>query len=313
MSEDLVVLFVGKDLDMAAKLTKIYGEEFHFTDCDYTNRLHKAIQSLREVDYNLCIITDSFPEEESKSFFADYDKLDIIERCVFVQVRKVVEREVDRYSLSDLGFDTIISEIGNHADRKTLRIALKEYFCKRAAKKDKVQIKNALDMVLDRIDNVARERKRGRDSKLLNTTGDLLLAQSELSEGELEKYFEKLTHKTEIAAPQNVDKVKIPKNVLKRQLPNLSENTYSGASARVWQKLLDRFGDTMSETDAPAAKTTGTEIIETEDELKKPTEEVDSNTEVIEDSSDEALATEELAADKAPADMNEENPEQTKQ
>ncbi|MDC0358279.1 hypothetical protein OAO01_05625 [Oligoflexia bacterium] len=267
MENKLIVLFIGRDIEAASDLTKVYGSDFCFEECDFTNKLHKAIQSVRDIAYNLCFISDQYSMAETRSFFADYEKLDKDQVCVFVQVRDQLEKDFDRTSLSAAGFTTIISRIGTHADKETLRETLKTLLFQDAIREKKITVEVALDIVLRDLDKVARERKRGRDCKLDKLAVDFIALQTEFNEEVLQKYFNQLAEKTGEAEPQNQHEVKIPTQVLQRQLPNLKSNTYTGASSRVWAKLLKRYGLEEGDiTAAPAAVQHSTEEPTSEDD-----------------------------------------------
>lgn len=242
MEKTLKILIVSPGKDQAQLLTDAYNEHFMIGESHSTRTLHKAIQSHLEEDYDVCMIWEDYNTEELQSFFKDYEKLGKRKFCLFLQVKKTIPEEFDQSKLKETGFLGAVSPHANFADREYFETILQDNSYDKEIYRRKIDVTDALAVALREIDRVARDTKRGRATKFNTLSLDFISMQTEFDQQILDKYFQELSHKTEEAAPEEVFQVQIPDKVLKRQLPNLSENNYTGASDRVWKKLKKRYG-----------------------------------------------------------------------
>lgn len=242
MDKHLNILIVSPRAELAQQLTDTYGEHFAMGDCHSTRSLHKAIQSHREDDYDMCLIWEDYPEEELLGFFSDYERLSKRNYCVFLQVKKEIPENFNANSITALGFLAVISPKATHADREKFEEVLVDNSFEEEVYRRKVDVNEALDVALREIDKAARDTKRGRKANLNTLSLDFIAMQTDFDQEVLNKYYENLTTKADEAQPENVLTVKIPNKVLERDLPKLSADRYTGASDRVWRKLQKRYG-----------------------------------------------------------------------
>ncbi len=228
--------------EYAKRFYDVYGDEYTFNDVEYTSTLHKAIQSLDEKPYDLCVVSDSFKDEEVETFFADFGKINQTGSCIFVYVPDLIPDDFDSEKYLRMGFHGVISLQGNYIDRSILKEALKDWHYEEEINKRCYDVDTALNLVLGELDRLARDRKRGKEKQFSSIPSEFIHLQTEFDDKILNRYYTKLMRKSSEAEPENAKTVQIPEVVLKRELPNLSENTYTGASQRVWKRLLKMHG-----------------------------------------------------------------------
>jgi len=226
----------------AQALRKSLAPEFAFTSVDFTNSILKALQSLCETDYHVCFISEKFPKVELEGFFRDAASLNKRTACVFVQVRESVEGAFDRTSLRQLGFTTVISRAGTRSDKQVLKDALQEFLHAREVEKRVTTIDRSLKLVLEEIDRVSRERKRGQNKIYGGIVAEFIEGQTHFDEQVLQEYYEKLASQADQRPPAEASKINVPEAVLARKLPKLEQGKYTGVSHRVWNKLLRHHG-----------------------------------------------------------------------
>ena len=99
-----------------------------------------------------------------------------------------------------------------------------------------------MGFLLDQIDEISRERRRGRQTKLNLIFGEMMKMHASFDESLLDRYFDMLSEQSEEAPPTEAIEVEIPDDILAKNLPGLERNVYRGQSARVWKRLLRRWG-----------------------------------------------------------------------
>ena len=238
----LSALIVEKTSEAAEAFTSAYGAEFLFEPCDFTNTLHRAVQSLIETEFLVCFIGDHFTPDELASFFRDVHKIDRKNACVYVQVRNTIAPDFDRSSVVPIGFKTAISPAATHKDKEVLTEAVKEFLFETEVAKRVIDVDKATKLLLKEIDMVAKERKRGANKTFSGIAAEFITLQTEFAGEVLDKYFTQLTDKTEKAAPQKIFTIAVPASILSKNLPKLEHDKYTGVSHRVWDKLLNKHG-----------------------------------------------------------------------
>lgn len=256
----------------ASEFHDVYGDEYTFNEVEFTNSLHKAIQSLDEKPYDLCVISDSFPDEELATFFSDYVKVNQTGGCIFVYALDLIPDDFDSDKYLKMGFHGVISLQGNFIDRSILKDALKEWHYEEEINRRSYDVDSALNLVLSELDRLARDKKRGIDKQFNQIPSEFINLQTEFDEQILHRYYAKLMRKANNAEPENAKGVKIPEVVLRKELPNLTENVYSGASQRVWKKLLRLHGVKNPDQGAEATKETPPQIPTEELPVENPAE-----------------------------------------
>jgi len=244
---DIKALVLDSSAGAAELLAATLRRDFDFAEVEFTNTTHKAVQSFTESQYNLCFISDAFSLEETQVFMRDLAKIRRDDNCLFVQVRDAVPDDVDRRSLRDSNIFYIISRRGTHADRVGLEEALVQVLFAKKLEEKVTTVNDTMQMVLTEIDRAAEDLKRGREAKINKLPINFVDYQTDFHQRVLDEYYEALSDKAESAAPNEIDRLDVPEGVLSRQLPNLSKDTYNGASHRVWRKLKKKYGTKDSE------------------------------------------------------------------
>ncbi|MCB0329642.1 MAG: hypothetical protein KDD70_08260 [Bdellovibrionales bacterium] len=245
IERDLNVLVINP-LDrhgkLAQSLQETFGQDFSFSGIEYTSTLHRAIKSLEESQFHLVFISNKFSESETKSFFSDAEKLGERGWCSFVQVHERFSEDIDlEYPLS-LGFHGVVSELGTHQDKESIKEAIQKWLEQETEVMTKVDVEAAMNILLRKIDDAASNLKRGVQTKIDAIPSEFIELKANSDDLILDAYFRKLRDRTELAEPENADFVVIPDSVLSKSLPKLERNKYTGVSTRVWRKLLKKHG-----------------------------------------------------------------------
>jgi len=242
VTQPLVALIVDKRPDLAQELVKSLNQAFSFAESDFTNSVHRAVQSHLDGEYSICFISDEFPSEELSSFFSDMLKMERANKCVFLQVsEKEPTEELSKLAI-EIGFHGFISRRGTSQDKETISQALKNTNHHQEVKKRTLDVRGAISLILRELDRVARERKRGIDRHMAAIPMSLVEIHSEFDPILIKRYFDELDRQASLYKPFKTHKVDIPDRILKKQLPGLAKDKYSGASHRVWEMLLDKHG-----------------------------------------------------------------------
>ena len=269
MSLNLICLIVDIFADSVKRTTQALWPEIQFVQADYSNSLNDAFQRLIECNYNLCFIHSTF-KENLDSFFRDMRKLGRDRTCVFVQMWDQVPSELDRTEVLEMGFSAVVGrEISNDdklALREVLRLELRQHEIDRRV----VDVQEAMRFVVKELDRVARDHQRGKNEKFDRIIRDFISMLTEYDDEVLDHYFDALAEESTQAPAFKHAKIRVPINVLKRRLPHLGEDCYTGQSRRVWEKLLRRYGAPRDEATSPELATaTVTNQSPTNPEIKK--------------------------------------------
>lgn len=242
MPEEIKTLVVDTVSTSSSALLDALKPDLVLTECEQVSSLYKAIRAISESYYGLCLISDSYNIDDLNAFFGDVLKIDKGKNCLFVQVKDSLTSEFDRTSLKQMGFETIISRKGHAEDKRSILDAYREKVHGVEVRKRVVDVTDTLGLLLEEVDRVSEERRRGKDTKFNNIATDFVADQVSFDTEVLDSYYNKLTEVSETVEPEEYKGVKIPEEVLKKNLPHLSENTYVGASHRVWKKVKKKFG-----------------------------------------------------------------------
>lgn len=230
------------DNDIGAKtLLEPLLKSFGLGEIELAQNFNETLQSHLSNDFEFCFISDVFPSDAVKIFFSDYQKMEKDFPCVFVQLRDTVGANVDRSSLRDFGFTSIISRSVNDSDLRALEAALRERGDIKEIQTKVGNVDLALKKVLKDIDECASEKRRGKEVTLHSIAVDFIGKEASFNDTVHSKYINKLARETSASKPQ-ATVLTIPDDVLSKNAPGLTREAYTGASKRVWKRLLKRFG-----------------------------------------------------------------------
>ncbi|NDC37246.1 MAG: hypothetical protein EBZ48_04245 [Proteobacteria bacterium] len=248
--QDVAALVIDSSADGAKALVHTLEPELKFSFVDFTSSLRKALMSHTEESFQVCFLSEKFPPADTEAFFKDIKGVKSAAHCVFVQVREDIPAEFDPSPITALGFRAVISRKGTHDDKVRLIKVLEDTFYAREVKRRKLDVDSAMTKLLDEIDRAAIDIRRGVPRKLAAIRMDGIEIDTAFDPEVLESYFETLSQQTAEAEPRTIDKLKIPEKVLRKALPCLTAEGYTGASQRVWKILAARYGVKIGE-DSP--------------------------------------------------------------
>ncbi len=228
---------------LASNIIKELQGRLPVGECDFSPTLFKGVKSLLEEAYDLCLISDAFPLPELEVFFRDVTGSVQSKGCVFVLVKDKLAKEFDRSSLAEFGFQTVVTRNLANADIEVITklLAGKLHACE--VKRRVIDVDKALQIAFKEIDAMAADIKRGAKRDINTLSMDFINLQADFDQEILDEYLTKLVEKTEGAeTPVLNTKLEIPAQILARNLPKLSKDTYTGASRRVWKVLVDMHG-----------------------------------------------------------------------
>ena len=242
MSISLKAIIFDRDSTAARALSSQLTLIFNFDTVDVCNSLSELLQHHINQAYDLCIISDGTTLPNVTTFLSDFNKIEHPEPCVFAQVREEVPVEFDRNSLSAYGFATVISRQLDGNDVKALQPLVKTRKRREIIEEKKKTVGIAMNILLAELDRVAADRRRGKDTKLKSFSAGYISQESAFDESILQDYLDSLRDTTEKREAPKAVTIAVPEKLLKKNLPGLSSNNYSGTSHRVWQKLLTICG-----------------------------------------------------------------------
>lgn len=242
MPEQIKTLVVDTVPASASQLYEVLKPDLVLSECEQVSSLFDAVRAISDSFFGICLICDAYKPEDLKAFFGDVLKLDRGKNCLFVQVRESLASQFDRSSLSAIGFRTVISRKGHADDRRSIIEAYKAMGHSVEVRKRVNDVDTTMGLLLDEVDRISEDRKRGRSSKFNTISPDFIADQTSFDTEVMESYYQKLTEVAETVAPQEYQGVEVPDAILKKNLPHLSKDNYSGVSTRVWAKLKKKFG-----------------------------------------------------------------------
>jgi hypothetical protein len=243
MQLELKGLIIDQETSSLEALDAALQPDVVFEYLDVVNSVHKAVQYHIDMDFDICFISEKFPAAEVKSFFSDYEKLEKKIPCIFIQFREKCDFDLDRESLQSQGFAAIISYAGDHKDKEYLWKALKPLINKQGYQEAVSELDSVVNKLLNEVDKIARERKRGKNKKLNNIVGRYLQDTSTEFENLKQAYLDKLIKETEEAEAFEPTEVVIPDAILDKKLPELKKDGYKGQSHRVHVKVESQHAD----------------------------------------------------------------------
>ncbi|RIL06942.1 MAG: hypothetical protein DCC75_10405 [Proteobacteria bacterium] len=241
MAITLTCLVIHTTRDLVEKVTQALWPEIQFTKSDFTASLTEAFQLHYDNIYNICFVSNAVVKDLDV-FFRDMEKMGRLKTCAFIQVFDKLPPNFNRADSIARGFTGVITQEVTSEERTLLKEILKIEYHNQQVRERVHDVGTVAKILTEEIDRVAKEKLRGREEKLDKLLTGFVELQAEFDDQILGEYFEHLTAETEKAKSFEKKKVAIPAKVLKRKLPKLEDNKYSGASSRVWGMLLDKFG-----------------------------------------------------------------------
>lgn len=223
------------------KLRELLAPQIYIAEFDYANSLSTAFQFLLNSNFNLCLIGAKY-QAETEPFFRDMQKLGRDKTCAFVKIRSPDDTS-SRTGANDFGFCASINESLTALDIKILKSTLSKEVLRIAGEQRVVDIPKYVSMILKEIDLNARKQQRGIADPYDKVIA--AIAKEMMSDNSIHKehFLETLLKEAEESPSFESTFVDIPDSVLGRKLPKLTKKMYAGRSARVWDKLLKRYGD----------------------------------------------------------------------
>ncbi len=227
--------------ELADKLKPVIS----FVHFQTVTNIQEALEAHLENPYSLCVMTPAISDQDAEMFLKDMKKLYTQNQdnlCAFIKISPTLPANFNLYKDNPLGYATIISEKLDQNEQKKIKNAMQEFSRFKKVNEGLSDIEWTMNMILAEVDKVSNDRKRGRNTKFNTIAIDFAADLVEFDTQIMDKYFECMTDRAMNKKPGKVQSVKIPKDILKKNLPKLVEDKYSGASSRVWDKLVDKFG-----------------------------------------------------------------------
>lgn len=242
MKKILRALVMDDGSQLAHKLRELIYPAFEIGAYQIVYTAHEALEALINEEYNICLLPDFTTREESDNLMSDYRKLEKELECDFIEVREFLPDDFDRSSLRKQGFASVISHAITADDIHAIEETLKHQV--RAEKIiDKANgVKESLGLLLRDLDRTAADRKRGRETPLRSISSQFISTETAFDEKVLKKYFNALSDQSAAQEAPQADSISVPDNILKKGAPGLSRDRYTGASQRVWKKLIRLYG-----------------------------------------------------------------------
>jgi len=243
MASELSCLIVTGDQFPEERLAKCLAPTFRLTEFDFATSLSEAFQILLSSSFNLCLIGNKH-QAGLESFFRDMKKIGRDKTCAFVKVQPTIPSQTKAIENAAMGseFCAKISTELTDTDVKALNSALSKEIVRIIQEQRASDIPKYVNMVLKEIDNTARNHQRGLSGSYDKVIASLVKDMMGPDSTHKYAFIAKLSEDAAQAEGFDYATVEIPETVLGKNLPELDKNKYAGRSARVWNKLLKRYG-----------------------------------------------------------------------
>lgn len=245
MDYNIKLLVLDPDPTHAEELAQKFMPVVPFFSHKVVISIQDALEEHLASPFEVCLISSNLDPAVAELFLSDMRVLYSKSRekiCAFIGVHQELPENFDMNAAIVAGYNTVVSENFDAKDREKITIALGEFMHLKQVDEHISDVEWTMKMLLAEVDRVSIDRRRGRESKFNMIASDFAANIVEFDAKILDKYFEELTEQTEKAVPGKAQIVRIPKDVLQKNLPKLMNDRYSGASRRVWKKLLKRYG-----------------------------------------------------------------------
>lgn len=249
MSFKISALFIDSRREFPHRFAELLWPDIQFTSFDRVGRVNEAFQKHMMTEFNICFISDKLTEPLD-GFFTDIKTLGRDRSCVFVRIRSGATPDSEEHAPSqeiESGFQLAVHEQPSAAQHKELKEKLGVVWRKMEIGRRTNDIDGSVDLLMRLIDDAAVQRKRGRSVPLQHGVTSLMRMHAEFDSQIFDEFLNRLSVSLEKAAPETKRLKSIPLPILKKSLPNLSEEGYLGASNRVFRMLVDRFGEDLVE------------------------------------------------------------------
>jgi hypothetical protein len=245
MNLNIRLLILDTDEKHAEVLAKKFMTIVPFIHHEVVGNIQHALEAHLDNPFNVSLITSSIRDEDKTVFVKDMQKFytqSMDKLCAFIGVLTHLPVTFKMEDYKKLGYSTVISEHFDVQDQENLKGAMGEFSRFKKMNEHISDIEWTMKMILAEVDRVSSDRKRGRDTKFnkiaINFASDLVEFDTKI----MDRYFDCLTEHTGKLEGKKSTQIRIPKSVLKKSLPKLVEDRYTGASSRVWDKLVQKFG-----------------------------------------------------------------------
>lgn len=243
MDIEVRVLIVEKGLETGASLVAALFPELVVTGFEVRRGLHLAFQELRESDFDLCFVSEDFPDQEISDFFKDLRQISRSNESLFVKLMRMFPEGFKPEQVKEQGFHLAVRRPPTDGDKALLRAEVKKFIDEREIVRKCIDVDLAVKLILREIDRVAVDRKRGIDRKFArNIVSDFMNDQVHSHEDVMKALVDALSKHAEDSRPDKDVKVVLPEYLFEKDMPGLVDGTYQGVSQRVWEMLKDKFG-----------------------------------------------------------------------
>lgn len=250
MDLKLNALIIEKGNSLAEPLAVSLEPDISFEEELSVGSMHHALQAQMEGGFNICFIAEGYATGEVEGFANDIRKLKRPYPCVLIQVRDKVDLDFDRSSLEKFGISTVVSLVGDHRDKTAIWGAVKPLIERKEREDLFSDVGRAIELLASDIDRAARDRRRGAKGRLSKIFSQFIHKEASADEELLASYLDTLCKLTESAEPTKKKALSVPKEVLQKNLPFLTETGYGGQSSRVWEKLIKLHGEAKEKDSA---------------------------------------------------------------
>jgi len=234
-------LFLHPDGGLPKRLSEGLWPDIQFVLADHCTSIADAFQRHVEHSYSICFIAPQF-KEGIDTFFKDMKTLGRDQTCLFLQVEAGYDPSGELPRLINGAIAGLISAAPTSAERTVLGELLQVEFHRAEVTRRVADVKDAVSLLVREVDLMARERQRGRARAFDKSVKSFVALHLAFDEDVYAQYIEALTTLAMAAPAFEVNAVAIPDEIIGKKLPNLTKDSYSGQSSRVWNKLLKKFG-----------------------------------------------------------------------
>jgi hypothetical protein len=234
-------LFITPDAGLPKRVSEGLWPNIQFVVNDRATTLPDAFQKLVEHSYSICFIAPKYTDG-IETFFKDMQTLGRDETCFFFQLEQGYDPSGEIPKLIHGAIAGLVSATPTSAERAVLVELLEVEFHRAEVARRVTDVKDAVSLLVREIDLMARDRQRGRPRRYDISVKSFVELHLAFDKEVFSQYIDALTTLASAAPAFDVNSVAIPDAVLEKKLPNLTKDSYTGPSTRVWSKLLKKFG-----------------------------------------------------------------------
>lgn len=217
----------------------------YYFDYDIAPTPTHGLVKLQEGKYQVMFYAGDISRDELGLFVRDAARIDGVKDCIAFLLCDAPGPTEDTIA-SVLGCAGVVGRQWIGSDQDKLREALapleKRLSEWEEVKEKFIDVHDAVQLLIREVDCVARDRKRGAGTNFNTIAPDFLEMMSEMSNDLKDRYYSELMTATKEIEPEGFNKLEVSEDILKRELPRLTKDSYSGVSRRVWTMLSKRFG-----------------------------------------------------------------------